>query len=124
MVEFPLDDAPQRPITHTCNHDPKICTACLQQMLIAQIDGGTWDTINCPIDGCGETLEGKDVQAFTEPETFRRYVRLANHRYFLTYNHLTCRYNTYVMNKTLSSDPDFRWCCGKSIQGAAFFGMT
>jgi IBR domain, a half RING-finger domain len=98
MVEIPLSEAPSRPPSAKCTHDPNVCSECLTAMLVAQITGGRWEYIKCPTPGCEEELDGKDVQVFTPPETFRSY-------------------NEFVMNRALSQDPNFRWCCGRISGG-------
>jgi hypothetical protein len=98
MVEYPLSEAPAKPPSSKCTHDPNVCADCVKAMLVAQIGGGRWEYIKCPSNTCEEELDGKDVQANTPVETFRAY-------------------NEFVTNRALSSDPNFRWCSGRTNDG-------
>ncbi|KAF2803117.1 uncharacterized protein BDZ99DRAFT_453887 [Mytilinidion resinicola] len=98
MVDYPLSEAPSKPPSSKCTHDPNVCSDCVTAMLVAQISGGRWEYIKCPSNDCEEELDGKGIQASTPVDTFRVY-------------------NEFVTNRALSQDPNFRWCCGRINDG-------
>lgn len=65
------NNAPQRRITSTCDHEPNVCLSCLTQSIATQFTSKVWDQIDCP--SCSARLDHQDVQAFAEAEVFGRY---------------------------------------------------
>lgn len=72
MDRHSFDEAPVTLPTIKCNHDPTVCKDCLGLMVESQINGGGWDRIQCPIEGCGEIMAAKDVRTWASPGAFRK----------------------------------------------------
>jgi hypothetical protein len=70
QCEEPLEDAPSRPPTLNCKHDPSVCSDCITGFLSNAIDKGGWQEIRCPDSGCDQVLSGVDVQAFAPRGAF------------------------------------------------------
>ena len=64
------NNAPQRRITSTCDHEPNVCLSCLRQSIETQFTSRRWDQIDCP--SCSARLDHQDIQAFADVEVFRR----------------------------------------------------
>ncbi|MCJ1288075.1 hypothetical protein MMC26_007428 [Xylographa opegraphella] len=67
---------PNRRVTEACNHDPSICSDCLAQSIVSQIDSKIWNQIDCPT--CKARLSYNDIKAFATEPVFQRYDNLTN----------------------------------------------
>jgi hypothetical protein len=70
QCEESLEDAPSRPPTPNCKHDPSVCSDCMSGFLSNAIGKGGWQEIRCPDSSCVQILSGGDVQAFASREAF------------------------------------------------------
>ncbi|KAH8588779.1 hypothetical protein B0O99DRAFT_693082 [Bisporella sp. PMI_857] len=95
--EEPLEDAPSRPPTFKCKHDPSVCSDCMIGFISNSIDKGGWQEIRCPDSGCDQVLTGGDVQAFAPRGAFLKYEEL-------------------ITMKNLSKLVNFRWCAGDDCE--------
>ena len=83
-----------KPPTAECDHDRKVCDACLKAMFEPAIKGGKIETLLCPDPECKKPIPQDTIRANVSPEVFRLYSRK-------------------LTQKKLSENPKFRWCsCG------------
>jgi IBR domain, a half RING-finger domain len=66
---------PWRRIASQCGHQSTICLSCLQQHIQNQLATIACDKISCPI--CSVALSSDDIQAWSAPDFFARYMRIS-----------------------------------------------
>ncbi len=55
-----------------CAHQPDVCRNCFAQWLETQLEVATWENVQCPSNGCGQSITHEDVRAFVPESLFAR----------------------------------------------------
>ena len=74
---LPSAEGPGRTPTRKCKHKVNVCSGCLCDMVTHAVKTGNFEEIKCPAaatDKCKGVLDGKDVEAFVDRETYKEYV--------------------------------------------------
>lgn len=77
-----------------CHHDHDICRTCLSKHITAQIESRGYsavDNITCPTPDCQHRFTHAEIRRLATPEAFTAYDR-------------------YTVLRSISSQPNFRWC--------------
>ncbi|KAF7860344.1 hypothetical protein EAF04_008471 [Stromatinia cepivora] len=82
---------PQSVAANKCEHTTYICTMCLEQAIMTNVETNPWDNIPCPFSTCKNMLE---------PKIVRKYI----------HGKLLKNYNNYIGMLEIRNLPHFRWC--------------
>ncbi|TGO37882.1 hypothetical protein BHYA_0087g00410 [Botrytis hyacinthi] len=89
------ENFPQQDIASKCEHKAHMCTSCLEQAVMANVESNSWDTIRCPCSNCERLLDSSIV---------RKYLK----------GSLLGNYKKYIDKLEIHNLPNFRWCLNPS----------
>ncbi|KAF2478155.1 uncharacterized protein BDR25DRAFT_365224 [Lindgomyces ingoldianus] len=83
-----------KPPTPECDHDRKVCNACLKPMFETAIRGGNLEALLCPDPECKKPVPLESIRTYVSADVFTIYSRK-------------------LSQKSLGENAKFRWCsCG------------
>jgi hypothetical protein len=77
-------------ITAKCKHKSNICKLCVKKHISTKLNSQFDVEINCPFDKCNQRMQHADIEKICK--------------------RLFKRFDTLMLNQTLSKLPEFRWC--------------
>ncbi|KAF5872240.1 putative ring finger protein [Botrytis fragariae] len=87
---LPPESFPQQDLASKCEHKAHMCTSCLEQAAVANVESNPWDNIPCPYSSCERMLEPSIVM----------------------------NYNNYIEKLEIRNLPNFQWCLNpKCVSG-------
>jgi hypothetical protein len=125
LETLPIAERPSRAPTRKCKHSPNVCRGCLSDMLKHAVGTGNFKELKCPAastDKCEGLLDGKDVGEFADRDTFKKSGSI--HCYATFFDALILnRYDNFMMDDLLKSDPAYRWCQKRNDGGICGWGQ-
>lgn len=93
-------------------------------MLKHAVGTGNFKELKCPAAGtdkCEGLLDGKDVGEFADRDTFKKSDSV--HHYYFFDALILYRYDNFMMDDLLKSDPAYRWCQKRNDGGICGWGQ-
>ncbi|KAF7882159.1 hypothetical protein EAF00_011675 [Botryotinia globosa] len=73
---LPPESFPQQDIASKCEHKAHMCTSCLEQAVVANVESNSWDTIRCPYSNCERLLDSSVVRKCLKGSLLEKYATL------------------------------------------------
>ncbi|OCL13123.1 hypothetical protein AOQ84DRAFT_126384 [Glonium stellatum] len=94
ILEYPTNSIQK------CDHDFDVCRACIAQHISTSLGNVDIDRIMCP--QCDKAFSYDEIRSLAEPETFQRYDKI-------------------LLQRALSSEPNFRWCLSETCESGQVY---